>query len=251
MKLNSFFVCLLKTLFLLTLQYLEFCDQTILLEDGKICEKGIHSELIQKKGRYAQLIQKMHGEAIQVISNPPHSHSWPNGEDHPLHPQLVFSPQGVFQGIAKAAEELQVEGRAQTTCPEERLNENAGKSAGEQSENLCLPASSRGPGISSWMRDQAMSLIEWGPRHHTYRLQIQVSESCGEWTVLVRRPEMSRKWVLVGKQLSVCRGRGRMGVALTSSGSNLKLCKASGPLIHYTFFWEQRYWKLEMIWAQS
>ncbi|TKC38026.1 hypothetical protein EI555_016179 [Monodon monoceros] len=88
-----------KTVILVThqLQYLEFCDQIILLEDGKICEKGIHSELIQKKGRYAQLTQKMHREAIQ----------------------------GVLQGIAKAAEELQVEGRAQTTCPEERLNENA------------------------------------------------------------------------------------------------------------------------------
>ncbi|TEA37530.1 hypothetical protein DBR06_SOUSAS22910009, partial [Sousa chinensis] len=56
-----------KTVTLVTHQqpYLEFCDQTILLEDGKICEKGIHSELIQRKGRYAQLIQKMHGEAIQ------------------------------------------------------------------------------------------------------------------------------------------------------------------------------------------
>ena len=85
----------------------------------------------------------------------------------------------MLQGIAKAAEELQVKGQAQTTCPEELLNENAGKSAGEQSENLCLPASSRGPGISSWMRDQAMSLIERGPRHCTYRLQIQVFEGCG------------------------------------------------------------------------
>ncbi|XP_057568121.1 ATP-binding cassette sub-family C member 11 isoform X2 [Hippopotamus amphibius kiboko] len=88
-----------KTVILVThqLQYLEFCDQIILLEDGKICEKGIHSELIQKKGQYAQLIQKMHREATQ----------------------------GMLKGVAKAAEELQVEGQAQTTCQEELLNENA------------------------------------------------------------------------------------------------------------------------------
>ncbi|XP_065754433.1 ATP-binding cassette sub-family C member 11-like [Phocoena phocoena] len=73
-----------KTVILVThqLQYLEFCNQIILLED----EKSVKKEFT-----------------------------------------------GVLQGIAKAAEEIQVEGRAQTTCPEERLNENAGKSAGEQS----------------------------------------------------------------------------------------------------------------------
>lgn len=57
----------LKILFLLAPQYLQFCDQVILLEDGKICEQGAHSELMQKKGRYAHLIQMMHGEATQVI----------------------------------------------------------------------------------------------------------------------------------------------------------------------------------------
>ncbi|XP_061243086.1 ATP-binding cassette sub-family C member 11 isoform X2 [Bos javanicus] len=78
-------------------EYLEFCDQIILFEDGKICEKGIHSELIQKRGRYAQLIQKMHGKATQ----------------------------GVLQGVAKTEEDLQLEGQAQTACQEELLSENA------------------------------------------------------------------------------------------------------------------------------
>ncbi|XP_065776550.1 ATP-binding cassette sub-family C member 11 isoform X2 [Muntiacus reevesi] len=89
-----------KTVILVThqLQYLEFCDQIILFEDGKICEKGTHSELIQKRGRYAQLIQKMHGNATQVM----------------------------LQGVAKTEEELQLEGQAQTACQEELLNENAG-----------------------------------------------------------------------------------------------------------------------------
>uniref|UniRef100_A0A4W2C7M1 ATP binding cassette subfamily C member 11 n=1 Tax=Bos indicus x Bos taurus TaxID=30522 RepID=A0A4W2C7M1_BOBOX len=78
-------------------EYLEFCDQIILFEDGKICEKGIHSELIQKRGRYAQLIQKMHEKATQ----------------------------GVLQGVAKTEEDLQLEGQAQTACQEELLSENA------------------------------------------------------------------------------------------------------------------------------
>ncbi|XP_069405893.1 ATP-binding cassette sub-family C member 11 isoform X2 [Ovis canadensis] len=89
-----------KTVILVThhLQYLEFCDQIILFEDGKICEKGIHSELMQKRGRYAQLIQKMHGKATQ----------------------------GVLRGVAKTEEDLQLKAQAQTTCQEELLNETAG-----------------------------------------------------------------------------------------------------------------------------
>ncbi|XP_020735225.2 ATP-binding cassette sub-family C member 11 isoform X1 [Odocoileus virginianus] len=89
-----------KTVILVThqLQYLEFCDQIILFEDGKICEKGIHSELIQKRGPYAQLIQKMHRKPTQVVS----------------------------QGVAQTEEELQLEGPAQTACQEELLSENAG-----------------------------------------------------------------------------------------------------------------------------
>ncbi|GAB5582248.1 ATP-binding cassette sub-family C member 11 isoform X1 [Prionailurus iriomotensis] len=87
-----------KTVILVThqLQYLAFCDQIILLEDGKICEKGIHSELIQKKGRYAQLIQNMQGEATQ----------------DPL------------QDTTKTAEDSQVQGQAQTTFQEESVYEN-------------------------------------------------------------------------------------------------------------------------------
>ncbi|XP_070469728.1 ATP-binding cassette sub-family C member 11 isoform X5 [Equus przewalskii] len=79
------------------MQYLEFCDEIILLEDGKICEKGIHSELIQKKGRYAQLIQKMPREATQ----------------------------DVLQDPARRAQEPQVEGQARTTFQEEPLPDDA------------------------------------------------------------------------------------------------------------------------------
>ncbi|XP_078066968.1 ATP-binding cassette sub-family C member 12 isoform X3 [Mustelus asterias] len=47
-----------KTVILVThqLQYLEECDQIILLEDGKIKEKGKHELLMNKNGHYANLI---------------------------------------------------------------------------------------------------------------------------------------------------------------------------------------------------
>ncbi|KAG8510010.1 ATP-binding cassette sub-family C member 11 [Galemys pyrenaicus] len=87
-----------KTVVLVTHQL-----QIILLEDGKICEKGIHSELIQKNGQYAGLIQKMLKEATQ---------DW--GQD-----------------TAKAAEEPRAEGQAQVPSQEEPLGENAAKDAGD------------------------------------------------------------------------------------------------------------------------
>ncbi|MCJ8747229.1 hypothetical protein PDJAM_G00151060 [Pangasius djambal] len=47
-----------KTVILVThqLQYLEFCDEILLLEDGKIKEAGTHRMLMKTKGRYAYLI---------------------------------------------------------------------------------------------------------------------------------------------------------------------------------------------------
>uniref|UniRef100_A0A2K6ES78 ATP binding cassette subfamily C member 11 n=1 Tax=Propithecus coquereli TaxID=379532 RepID=A0A2K6ES78_PROCO len=89
-----------KTIVLVThqLQYLEFCDQIILLEDGKICENGAHRELMRKKGQYARLVQKMQPEEAK--------------QDTPW-------------DTAKAAEKPQAEGRAQATSQEERLSENA------------------------------------------------------------------------------------------------------------------------------
>uniref|UniRef100_A0A9L0R963 ATP binding cassette subfamily C member 11 n=1 Tax=Equus caballus TaxID=9796 RepID=A0A9L0R963_HORSE len=105
------------------MQYLEFCDEIILLEDGKICEKGIHSELIQKKGRYAQLIQKMPREATQVISTQPHPHS-PQGGALPAS-GVCASSQDVLQDPARRAQEPQVEGQARTTFQEEPLPDDA------------------------------------------------------------------------------------------------------------------------------
>ncbi|XP_024407272.2 ATP-binding cassette sub-family C member 11 [Desmodus rotundus] len=89
-----------KTVLLVThqLQYLKFCDQIILMKDGKISEKGVHHELVQKKGQYAHLIQKMHGEDTQ----------------------------DAFQDTAKTAAEHQVQGPAQATSQEKPQSDSAG-----------------------------------------------------------------------------------------------------------------------------
>ncbi|XP_074149416.1 ATP-binding cassette sub-family C member 12 isoform X1 [Sminthopsis crassicaudata] len=52
-----------KTMVLVThqLQFLEFCDEVILLEDGEIYEKGTHKELMQKRGQYARMIHNLRG----------------------------------------------------------------------------------------------------------------------------------------------------------------------------------------------
>ncbi|KAF6076391.1 ATP binding cassette subfamily C member 11 [Phyllostomus discolor] len=89
-----------KTVVLVThqLQFLQFCDQIILLEGGEISERGIHRELVQKKGQYAHLIQKMHGE----------------------------DKQDVFQDVAEAAAEHQGPGQAQALGQEESQSDSAG-----------------------------------------------------------------------------------------------------------------------------
>ncbi|XP_037372213.1 ATP-binding cassette sub-family C member 12 isoform X7 [Talpa occidentalis] len=52
-----------KTIVLVThqLQLLESCDEVILLEDGEICEKGTHKELMEERGCYAKLIHNLRG----------------------------------------------------------------------------------------------------------------------------------------------------------------------------------------------
>ncbi|XP_037000701.2 ATP-binding cassette sub-family C member 11 [Artibeus jamaicensis] len=89
-----------KTVVLVThqLQFLQFCDQIILLEDGEISERGTHRELIQKQGQYAHLIWRTHREGKQ----------------------------DVFQDTEKAAQEHQVQGQAQATCQQEPQSDNAG-----------------------------------------------------------------------------------------------------------------------------
>ncbi|KAI5088763.1 multidrug resistance-associated protein 9, partial [Silurus meridionalis] len=53
-----------KTVILVThqLQYLEFCDEVLLLENGSIKEAGTHKALMKTKGRYAHLINNYQSE---------------------------------------------------------------------------------------------------------------------------------------------------------------------------------------------
>lgn len=48
-----------KTIILVThqLQYLEFCDEVVLLDEGEVLEQGDHKLLMKLKGRYAHLIE--------------------------------------------------------------------------------------------------------------------------------------------------------------------------------------------------
>lgn len=58
---------------LLSLQFLESCDEVILLGDGEICEKGTHRELMEERGRYAKLVHNLQGLQFKV------AHTWAPG----------------------------------------------------------------------------------------------------------------------------------------------------------------------------
>uniref|UniRef100_A0AAQ5Y7H1 ATP-binding cassette, sub-family C (CFTR/MRP), member 12 n=1 Tax=Amphiprion ocellaris TaxID=80972 RepID=A0AAQ5Y7H1_AMPOC len=61
-----------KSIILVThqLQYLEFCDDILVLEDGEILEAGNHEDLMTAKGRYAQLISNYQLEQSKVRVSP-------------------------------------------------------------------------------------------------------------------------------------------------------------------------------------
>uniref|UniRef100_A0AAR2JNZ2 ATP-binding cassette, sub-family C (CFTR/MRP), member 12 n=1 Tax=Pygocentrus nattereri TaxID=42514 RepID=A0AAR2JNZ2_PYGNA len=61
-----------KSVILVThqLQYLEFCDEILLLENGEIKEAGTHRTLMKAKGRYAQLITNFQLEQSSVMNLP-------------------------------------------------------------------------------------------------------------------------------------------------------------------------------------
>ncbi|XP_066569810.1 ATP-binding cassette sub-family C member 12 isoform X2 [Amia ocellicauda] len=79
-----------KTVILVThqLQYLEFCDEVLLLENGEIKEWGSHEVLMSNKGKYSQLInnfQSEHSNEQKDDDSKPKSASIP--EEHP--PQVA------------------------------------------------------------------------------------------------------------------------------------------------------------------
>lgn len=48
------------------LQYLEFCDDILVLEEGEVREAGNHQALMKANGRYAQLISNYQMEQLEV-----------------------------------------------------------------------------------------------------------------------------------------------------------------------------------------
>lgn len=48
------------------LQYLEFCDDILVLEDGELLEAGNHQALMKANGRYTQLINNYQMEQSKV-----------------------------------------------------------------------------------------------------------------------------------------------------------------------------------------
>lgn len=64
---------------MLSPQFLESCDEVILLEDGEICEKGTHKELMEERGRYAKLIHNLRGLQFKVTVCLPTRAEWDVG----------------------------------------------------------------------------------------------------------------------------------------------------------------------------
>ncbi|KAM3828790.1 ATP-binding cassette sub-family C member 12-like [Vipera latastei] len=60
-----------KTILLVShqLQYLQFCDQIILLEGGEISESGTHAQLMKAQGHYAQLFYNQRAEDVIIENN--------------------------------------------------------------------------------------------------------------------------------------------------------------------------------------
>lgn len=52
----------------LSLQYLEFCDEVLLLDNGEVKEAGTHNDLMKAKGRYAHLINNFQLEQSKVTT---------------------------------------------------------------------------------------------------------------------------------------------------------------------------------------
>uniref|UniRef100_A0A8D0CSZ0 ATP-binding cassette, sub-family C (CFTR/MRP), member 12 n=1 Tax=Sander lucioperca TaxID=283035 RepID=A0A8D0CSZ0_SANLU len=81
-----------KSIILVThqLQYLEFCDEVMVLKDGAVLETGSHVELMKAKGHYADIITTHLAEpaAIELISVVPEGHFHAMG---PLNPDLYVN----------------------------------------------------------------------------------------------------------------------------------------------------------------
>lgn len=57
-------------LFICDPQYLEYCDNILVLEDGEVREAGDHKALMKANERYAQLFRNYQMEQAKVSAKP-------------------------------------------------------------------------------------------------------------------------------------------------------------------------------------
>ncbi|KAL2076903.1 hypothetical protein ACEWY4_027504 [Coilia grayii] len=96
-----------KSVILVThqLQYLEFCDSVLLLEDGEIKEAGPHSSLMKANGRYAQLITNYQLEQTQEQNKEPAADSL--SDESPELTQDKHVKNGVINAAFDMSDELE------------------------------------------------------------------------------------------------------------------------------------------------
>uniref|UniRef100_A0AAQ5XAY2 ATP-binding cassette, sub-family C (CFTR/MRP), member 12 n=1 Tax=Amphiprion ocellaris TaxID=80972 RepID=A0AAQ5XAY2_AMPOC len=96
-----------KSIILVThqLQYLEFCDDILVLEDGEILEAGNHEDLMTAKGRYAQLISNYQLEQSKVRVSP-EALLWQHYSVSVALRKVAVKPSQQFFNAVKASDQL-------------------------------------------------------------------------------------------------------------------------------------------------
>ncbi|XP_078524925.1 ATP-binding cassette sub-family C member 12-like [Lissotriton helveticus] len=99
-----------KTVVLVThqLQYLEFCDEVVLLEDGRIREKGTHKELMDANGRYTQLIENLNMEQSQEVKEDSAKHATPLEKTSGQENSRAGTQNGITNPVFDMTDELNV-----------------------------------------------------------------------------------------------------------------------------------------------
>ncbi|XP_069757764.1 ATP-binding cassette sub-family C member 12 isoform X2 [Narcine bancroftii] len=122
-----------KTVILVThqLQYLEFCDEILLLEDGKIKEKGTHEALLKENGHYASLLNNYQ---INQPNESEDNNTMPLNSENENLGGTSFS-NTMLQGLDNAAfdmtDEMNVVQKASTENPKTTEQDGSSKKASD------------------------------------------------------------------------------------------------------------------------
>ncbi|GCB72667.1 hypothetical protein scyTo_0006412 [Scyliorhinus torazame] len=133
-----------KTVILVThqLQYLEHCDEILLLEEGKVKEKGKHVLLMNKNGHYANLINNYQmnqpncsGEQNKIplssdigkLDGTSPSSTWLNGSDNAAF-DMTDETNDSTEGNTKNAKAMQLDGNHEKAQHEQLTKDEVNKS---------------------------------------------------------------------------------------------------------------------------